>query len=177
MEQVTKFESHNPKLKKEVADYLEYVFNHIDSIFLSKQVLNRFMWTVTENSDSHENIKYLGQPYWSKKAIIHYQYLNTGRKLKDFTDLRHDHSVPKIDIVNEILDIVKCNSKISSDEIFNIFDSKAHAVVITKQEDLELKKIGLNRKLPEDKNPITRYNMANIEIVNVTGFDLKTIKL
>jgi len=173
---ITVFESHNPKLKRRISEYLELIFNNSSDSFLNAQVLTRFLWTATEDSDSEERVKYLGQPYWSKNAIIHYQNQNTGRKRKNFTDLRHDHSVPKIIIYQKIMNLTEANRKIKSTEIFEILDKFAHAVVITKEEDKRLKEVGLNQKLPDDLKITTRYSQANIEIVYVKDTDLKEIQ-
>lgn len=170
-------DSHNLKLKKRISEFLELVFQKSGDDFLNDQVLNRFLWTATEDNDFDQRVKYLGQPYWSKKAVVQYQKQNTGRKKKNFKDLRHDHSFPKVLIRKEIKNLSEKNSK----TIFKILDEYAHAVIITKEEDKKLKEAGFNQKMPEDfsltKDIASRYSQVDIEILNVSNCDLKEIKV
>jgi hypothetical protein len=168
--------SHNLELKKRISVFLELIFQKSGNDFLNEQVLNRFLWTATEDNDFGQRVKYLGQPYWSKKAVVQYQKQNTGRKKKNFKDLRHDHSFPKVLIRNKILSLPKKNSE----EIFKILDEYAHVVIITKDEDKKLRDAGFNRNMPEDfslnKDITSRYSQTDIEILNISDCDLKVIK-
>ena len=176
-EQFTKFETHNKQIKESIAYYLEMVFKNSSDEFLNKQVLDRFLWTATEIDDSHTFAKYLGLPYWSKNAVRLYQNQNTGRGIKNFKDLRHDHSVPKSIIRSSILELqVK-----SFANIFEILNNFAHAVVITKQEDKQLRDAGLNSKMTEEyfntSDIVSRYSKADIEVLCVKGLNLREISL
>ena len=121
--------------------------------------------------------KYLGLPYWSKNAVGLYQNQNTGRVNRKFTNLRHDHSVPKSIIRSSILNLqVK-----SFANIFDILNNFAHAVVITKQEDKQLRDAGLNSKMTEENfktsDIVSRYSKADIEVLCVKGLNLKEINI
>ena len=69
--------------------------------------------------------------------------------------------------------LVKIKDKINAQEIYEILDTYAHAVIITKTEDKQIRDAGFSRKLPEDEKIETRYQESGIEVINVRGKDLK----
>ncbi len=171
------FKSHNILLKKRIANFLELALTNSSDAFLLGILLDRFLWTATEDNDKNERVKYIGQPYWSKEAILQYQRQNQGRKNKYIKNLRHEHIVPRNIIKKRILGLpIK-----SAENIFKILESCSHAVIVTKKEDQRLKDVGLNKDMPEsfhkDGNIKARYQAAGIEIREVTGQNLKKIML
>ena len=167
--------NHNLKLKRRIAVFLEQIFASSSDEFLVELVLDRLLWTATEDNDNNKRVKYLGQPYWSKLAILQYQKQNQGLKNKNFKDLRHEHIVPRNLIKQFILDLP---SK-TADDILNILSKYSHAVIVTKAEDQRLKALGLNTNMPksfyESDNIQSRYQTAEIDIINVEGKDLKQL--
>jgi hypothetical protein len=137
--------SHNPFLKKQISRLISELFINSADSHLTEIVVDRLLWTATEDSDEYERVKYLGQPYWSKNAIIQYRAQNNGRKTKNFKDLRHEHLVPR----NLIKKYIYALADKTTENIYKILDKYSHAVVVTKAEDLSLKNIGLNEKMPE----------------------------
>ena len=135
------------------------------------------LWTATEDNDSNERVKYLGQAYWSKKSILQYQQQNQGRKNKNFKDLRHEHIVPRNLIKKFILDLpIK-----DKDSILGVLTRYSHAVIVTKSEDQILKDLGLNKDMPkcfyENDDILSRYQEAGIEIISVKEQVLKEIMI
>lgn len=171
----SRIKSHNLALKKRISALLDLILNGSSDEFLQGILLDRLLWTATEDNDKNERVKYIGQPYWSKEAIQHYQKQNQGRKNKEFKDLRHEHIVPRIIIKKSILELTNKNS----DNIFEILELYSHAVIVTKQEDQRLKDVGLNKEMPESfyssGDVTSRYLKAGIEILNVKGKHLKEI--
>ena len=169
--------THNPFLKKQISRLVAQLFNENADPYLTEIVVDRLLWTATEDSDEYKRIKYLGQPYWSKNAILIYQAQNTGRKNRNFDGLRHEHIVPRIFIKKKMYDL----DEKSPETIFEILDKYSHAVVVTKHEDQRLNELGLNRELPiafhESGDIHARYGHAGIEVIEVQDKCLKTITL
>ena len=169
--------THNPFLKKQISRLVSQLFKENADPHLTEIVVDRLLWTATEDSDEYKRVKYLGQPYWSKNAILMYQSQNTGRKTKKFNDLRHEHIVPRIFIKKKIYDL----DQKSPEAIYEVLDKYSHAVVVTKQEDQQLNEIGLNRELPtafhESGDLHARYSQAGIEVIEVRGKCLKSFTL
>jgi len=164
-------------MKSRIADFIASSYSSSDDEFLIDMVIDRFLWAATEDNDQNQRVKYLGQPYWSKDAILQYREQNSGRRLKKFNDLRHEHIVPR----NLIKSFIKDLEDKSSKNILDILSKYSHAVIVTKVEDARLKKLGLNKDMPSSFYKsgcvLSRYQSADIEIVDVSGKDLKTMHL
>lgn len=164
--------SHNYELKKRIAEFLELTFKSNDK-FLIEIVLDRLLWTATEDNDQNERVKYLGQPYWSHSAVSQYQKQNQDRKNKNFEDLRHEHIVPRNLIKKMILELEQKNAN----KILEVLNRYSHAVIVTKSEDKKLRGMGLNKKMPQPLDALgdikSRYYEANIKIIDVKGKALK----
>lgn len=128
--------SHNPKFKENLAKTIEYLYKSDEIVdYLKIGYINMAPWA-TEKSDDNSKIKYIGQPYWTKKAIESF-------KKNGINGLRHEHVVPN-KIVREKLK----ESKKEFASIFEILDKVVHAVVVTKEEANELDK-KFKVKMPE----------------------------
>lgn len=161
--------------KKKVSEFLEAVFTQNVDEYISTMVLKRMLWSVTEHDEKGRDIKYLGQKYWSVEAIRHYKKNNVGRKNKDFSGLRHEHSIPRNIIEKEILNLKEKNSQ----SIFEILDRKAYSVIITADEDRKLQEKGLVKRMPEDcrdaSDVFARYKATGIEIIDTNGLHIKQL--
>jgi len=172
--------SHNIELKREIASYLSHVFSTCENKHLNKIVLDRLLWTASEDNLDGKRVKYLGQYYWSKAAILKYREKNIGRKMKDFSGLRHEHVMPR-KLIKEMIEkkLEKPDNK-SEDSIFDILESYLHAVIITKEEDTVLNEMGRNQSMPKsfDKTDeiLDRYKDTGIEVIFVKDKDLKTLE-
>ncbi|MDF1878427.1 hypothetical protein JHD46_02100 [Sulfurimonas sp. SAG-AH-194-C20] len=168
-------ESHNHELKDRIATYLSHLYENKMNEYLNIIVLDQFLWTATVVNNDNDVVKYKGQPYWSKKAIIHYQSINIKNKQKDFSGLRHEHIMPRKLIKEKIL-----ASNKSKEVILEILNKYSHAVIITKEEDQILKDMGFNQSMPESFNQteeiLDRYDGSGIEIIDVRNTNLKEIK-
>jgi len=166
--------NHNAELKKRLATYLSHIFQNCEDDYLNMLVLDRFLWTATEDNNENEWVKYKGQPYWSEEAIKLYQKNNIRNKKKDFTDLRHEHLMPRKVIKEKILTTDK-----SKEAILEILNLYSYAVVITKEEDKVLKEKGLNTSMPDSfyktGRMLDRYDNTGIVVLNVENQDLKEI--
>jgi hypothetical protein len=131
--------SHNPKFKENLAKTIEYLYESDKVVdYLKIGYINMAPWA-TEKSDNNIKIKYIGQPYWSKNAIEHF-------KIYGINGLRHEHVIPN-KIIREKLN----SSKKGFNEIFEILDKLAHAVIVTKEEASELDR-HFKYKLPDNIN-------------------------
>lgn len=170
-------QSHNLELKQRIAKYISHVFRTCDDKYLNELVLDRFLWTASEDNDLNERVKYKGQPYWSENAILLYQKNNTGKRAKNFSGLRHEHVMPRKLIKKMILDLEIHDE----DKVLHILDTYLHAVIVTKEEDEELNRLGLNQTMPESfcktGEILCRYKDANIQVIDVRNSDLKEIVL
>ena len=127
MENIVK--SHNPKFKENLAKTIEYLYKSVEIVdYLKIGYINMAPWA-TEKSDDNSKIKYIGQPYWTKKAIESF-------KKNGINGLRHEHVVPN-KIVREKLK--EANKDFAT--IFEILDKVVHAVVVTKEEAKDLDKV------------------------------------
>lgn len=171
--------SFNEKNKQNIASTIDILFKNNIPEYLRKMLIARLIWAATENSDEGVKMKYIGQPFWSANAIkLVHENLSNGLKW-DF-DLRHEHAVPKIEIINMIYNLkIKC-----FDAIYNILNTFAHAVVITKDEDNILNKNGLKSKMSyticnnnEIENVFSRYIFCKINICKINNLDVRKISL
>ncbi len=163
-------ECHNRELKDRIADLISRLFKEKNDgdEFLIGILIDRLLWAATEYSNTNANVKYLGQPYWSKKAVLRYAQNKENPAIGNFNGLRHEHVVPRKVVKSYILGL----SDKSSKNILKVLEQCSHAVVVTIDEDNELKRRGLNRAMPEgfdQKNPtsdvLARYRSTSIEIV------------
>jgi len=116
-----------------------------------RSVLDSILWTWTTL-----NGKYKGCRWWSPDANA--RYLSTG----NFKDLRHEHVVPR----REIRKILLVEHKSPTyEEIREILSTFCLAIVVTKEEDARLNRMGLRSKMPDDwdcKDRWARYKAAGI---------------
>lgn len=165
-----KVKSFNKKNKLEVAKVIAMLHDKKNKVpdYIVKSLQDRLLWIATENDNHGVKRKYDGQPYWSSSALD--QYL-VSRKI---SGLRHEHSIPR-KILHEKIN--KSDKEFSSiKEILNHF---ANAVIVSKDEDTELTKIGLGMKMPANKelksnsnieNVFSRYKKVNINICDVRSY-------
>ena len=98
--------SHNKLNKENIAKAIEILYKPENEIkeYIIKMLLDRLLWATTEHTDDGVYKKYLGQPFWSVGAIEKFlDNLANDRNL--FDGLRHEHSVPKIEIKKRIIDL------------------------------------------------------------------------
>jgi hypothetical protein len=74
--------------------------------------------------------KYLGCPYWSKRAIEHWNSTNTRK------GLRHEHAVPKILVARLLLKL----QNTTEEAVGRLLRSLLVAVIVTAEEDQRLNK-------------------------------------
>ncbi|HEX8397416.1 MAG TPA: hypothetical protein VF644_08315 [Pyrinomonadaceae bacterium] len=98
----------------------------------------------------------------TEKAIIF-------AKQKIWSELRHEHVVPRIALTNYILE-----NDLSIEEIHSFLTRFCRAVIVTKEEDAILKSFNLNKTMPSDwcwktGSPYARYEFSNLllEIQNL----------
>jgi hypothetical protein len=127
-----KIESHNKKYKMDIAKAVEHMYSSdvIDEYF-KINYLDKATWS-TEKNDQRKNIKYIQQPFWTKKALKHVKVYGTK-------GLRHEHSIPRNIVKQKIID-----SKKDANSLFKILDNLSHAVITTKREAQELDKFFKN---------------------------------
>ena len=82
------------------------------------------------------NIKYVGQRYWSEKAIEKYCTNNPEgtRGFKNCKGLIHEHAVPRKLIKTKILNILKIDENECINEIRKILELYSFSVIMTKDE-------------------------------------------
>lgn len=124
-----KIESPNKQFKLNIAKTIAHLYESDQVVdYLKSGYLKLAIWS-TERSDDNKSIKYIGQPFWSKKALLHFK--NNGIK-----GLRHEHIIP-----NKIVLKVLNNSKKDFTSVFEVLDKILHSVVVTKEEAHELDKM------------------------------------
>ena len=130
-------ESHNIRFKENLAKAIEYLYETDKVVdYLRTSYIGMAPWS-TERNDDNKKIKYIGQPYWSKRAIENF-------KLNGIGGLRHEHVIPS-KIVRKHLN----ESQKNFATIFEILDKTVHAVIVTKEEASELDKY-FKDKLPDN---------------------------
>jgi hypothetical protein len=174
MTNIKKLESFNSQTKRSLAVTISHLYAEKEvPNYILKSIINRLIWTATENDDTGKRIKYFGQPYWSEGAIdLLKANIQQGKTATD--NLRHEHSIPK----TKILAAIESSDK-SVQSIFQILDFFAHAVIVSKQEDTMLNEMGLQKELPVElvlTNDVTiifsRYiAVKEIRIFNIHGLD------
>lgn len=171
--------SYNKKNKESLAKTISHLYSNEDiPDYIMKAILNRLIWIATENDNEGKFIKYFGQQYWSYGAL---EQLNKNKKHKKSAvfNLRHEHSVPKKEIISMIT-----KSDKTYESIYNILNNFAHSVVVSLDEDISINKKGLRSKMPKEleknnhvSNIFSRYISTGIEIYDLEGFDPKIINL
>ena len=141
-------------------------------------LLERLLWATTENDNAGIYKKYNGQPFWSIGAL-HKLLENISNKEKIFHDLRHEHAVPKKEIKKNIENLKNKSAK----SILRVLNNLGYAVVVTREEDIELNKKGFQTKMPKQidlKSNIeivfSRYIETGIKVCLVGDINLKKIK-
>jgi hypothetical protein len=113
-------------------------------------------------------IKYIGQRYWSKKAIEKYKDDNpqgTNRwKTVTTGTLTHEHAVPRNMIREKILKILASTAADSDEEnkigkVYEIIRKYSKAIIITQQEDKDFPK--------QNKNNFTKWETIDKEFGEV----------
>lgn len=96
--------------------------------------------------------KYDGCKHWTKAA-----WSICGQR----RELRHEHVVPKKVMINHLLEGKTWNAA----GIKNYFEAFCIGVVVTREEDLKLNKMGLRSKMPSNwdgQDPWARYRAAGL---------------
>lgn len=179
-------EPKNLKNKEAIAKTLVYIYQNAEiKDYLKIIILDRLLWTNTETDDEGISIKYLGQSFWTEGAL--YQLLfnvNKNRRMRKkkhrinpYKNLRHEHSVPKDWIKKEFEKIQK---DINYEKVYELLVKYGQAVVISKEEDALLNKMGLRSKMPvqqegESFDVFARYRKVGLKVCLVNDIDPKTI--
>lgn len=111
------------------------------------------------NSETHnsKDVKYR-QRLWSMEALE--QLKQNLRKGQDYKrGLNHDHTIPQKIIKSELKELNQ-NAKFS--EVVKIFEKASVAVVLTSEENRQL------RELFTERNPFDKYKKNGIEIMDVS---------
>ena len=116
-----------------------------------------------------ENDKY-NTDYFSEEAWNHKD---------DGTPLVFEHIIPKTDYIQKPCEAACKNGKFadgtpfSEEAILKLLQERWQIATITEDEDCELTKRGLNRKMPKgwekENSPFSRYKAANIPLVDSNG--------
>lgn len=181
------YESFNPENKKNVAKAMALIFDDKNGIPYKLQCIlgERLLWAATEYDDHGDWDKYFGPHYWSKGAIDKVLQNISGKdgsSIKVEHDLRHEHSIPK-KVLNDELDRMH-PTELSEINIFNFLMTHAFAVIVSKEEDYKLNKAGLRSKMPRDMTikhdqPVdifSRYKEVGVEIYKLERGMLASLK-
>lgn len=81
---------------------------------------------------------------------------------KKWSELRHEHVVPRIVLTNYILE-----NNLNIEEIYSFLTRNCRAIIVTKQEDTILKSLGFNKTMPpnwcsQTGSPYARYEFSNL---------------
>lgn len=162
--------SHNTVNKRNIAKFIALLYDdkHQITAYIKEMMLKRLIWAVTENDDDGISKKYNGHPYWSE-AALRKVLSNKENRIPKFKDLRHEHTVPKSEIISRIT-----NSDKSEQTIFTILDNLGYAVIISKEEDIRLNQKKLRSRMPDSfiddgtvENIFSRYIEAGIKVFDV----------
>lgn len=180
---MSRLQSHNKQNKRNIAKAIAVIYDTNNGIpkYLREIMLKRLLWATTEHDDNGVYRKYEGQPYWTIGAIQ--QLLKnladkaTNKKVNPYHNLRHEHSVPKI----EIEKLINASDK-SEKAIFKILDNLGYAVVVSKEEDDFLNKEGYRSKMPSPlqhnskiDNVFSRYKKVGIKVCDIRNTNLKQL--
>ena len=151
--------SHNSEFKRQLAKAIAHLYKDDTVIdYLRVGYVKMSPWA-TEKSDDNNKVKYIGQPYWTMEAI------KLIRKNKNVSGLRHEHPIP-----NKIIRAKLLENPHDEEKTFEILDKLVHAVIVTKEEAMEIDKkfkttIPLEFKISNDPNFIfSRYKECGINV-------------
>ena len=151
--------SWNIENKKNIAHAIAVLYSETNKIstYIQDMLLERLMWAVTENNDEGIKKKY-AVPYRSEDAI--------NKEI----EIRHEHAVPKKILVQKIL-----RSNKTEEEVFEILDKYAHAVVVTPEEHQKLSKMGFGQNMPlgADESDITNYVFSRYKEADIKIYDTR----
>lgn len=146
-------QTRNPRRSEEqMCSDLAFVLNSSLHEDTKRSVLDSILWTWTTRQG-----KYDGCHWWSPDANT--KHLRTG----NFKDLRHEHVVPRSELRKMLMKKLR---NLTPEEIHRILSTFCLAIIVTKEEDAKINKIGLRSKMPDDwngENPWARYVVAGIE--------------
>lgn len=165
------------KNKEAIAKTIVHLFQNADiPYYIKKMLLDRLFWANTENDDEGKSRKYEGQRYWSSGALE--QLLKNKQRSKPYwTDLRHDHSIPK----NILRDTILAMPDKKFLEVKAALGKYGTAVILSKDEDAELTTKGLKSKMPqndageEENHVFARYRKIGLKICKIENLDRKNI--
>lgn len=126
---------------------------------VDKSLLRHFFWNATAFDDNSKNVPYSGQPYWTIQAVK--QYLSNAEVDfgKRHSGLRHEHAVP--------IKLLQKKAWEKRSEVGNLIFLFSRAVIVTKNEDDQFRKHGLNDCMPNDfswrpEQIFQRYKKAKV---------------
>ncbi len=175
--------SYNPKNKESIARTIALLYDSANNIddYIRKKLIETLIWVTTEHDDQGVSKKYQGQPYWTEGAMR--QFLkncderSSNKKHNLFQGLRHEHAVPK----KEIIALIQKSDK-STEAILCILNNLAHAVVVSKAEDQELNKMGFQTKMPRAlqvnssiENIFSRYLEVGLKVCDIRNRNLSEL--
>jgi hypothetical protein len=135
------------RTKPEICRDVAYVLTAPLSVGTKTAVLNDAIWTWSEFDGKFEGCK-----FWSSNALC----FRGNRKL-----LVHEHLVPRKVLIDWLLELSAPSIEVVSD----IFENFCVGVIVTKDEDLILNKLGLRASMPDAwkrEEPWARYRVAGI---------------
>lgn len=118
-------------------------------------VLSEATWVWSEFYGKHK-----GCPWRSKKAM----------NIEDLRTLIHEHAVPKKELIEKLFELKSPSPR----KVFNLMEKFCIGVLITKEEDRNLREAKLTNKMPEcwDGNNVwARYEQVGIVAQQVAGGD------
>ena len=140
-------------------------------VFAVKQAKEAEDYGFTRN-ESCRNLKTALHQYWQNKTMgLHgqSQKKNIPRSKaaasKEFKDCDVEHVVPKMEIVNMLMDM----NPLSKLEVGEILDKYFRVLLVTKEEHRKLNASGLRSKMPKNwdkKDVLARYRAVGIEPEN-----------
>ncbi len=140
------------RTKDEICKDLVYILTAELSYGTKFCVVHEITWVWSEFYGKHKGCK-----YWSINA----------QKVADNTKgLIHEHIVPRKIIIDHIMNM-KTPSEV---ELFDYLEKNCIGVVVTKEEDKQLNKAGLNRKMPvewDGQDPWARYKEVGISVLYI----------
>ncbi|MGP8217468.1 MAG: hypothetical protein ACLQQ4_18010 [Bacteroidia bacterium] len=161
----------NNQNKQNIARTLALLLDGKNKIpaYIQARLVKDCIWTTTEHNDTGLSRKYLGQPYWSEGALNQVrENRKAGKNI--YADLRHEHAVPKAEIIRMINALPEKSDK----NIYDILDKFGYAVVVNKTEDADINRKGYRSKMPTSFTGKNRHDVfMRYSDTGITLFDVR----
>lgn len=170
--------SHNKMNKRKMAKTISLLVDDQHDIpeFIQIFLIDRLLWATTEYDDNGKMNKYFGVPFWSAGAIRK-AIDNIKTKTRTIQDLIHEHSTPRLELGKKLDEMYKAKQT-SEEDVFRLLDQFCHAVIVSKEEDATINKVGLRSRMPlsfqfrEGDDVFCRYRQAGVEVFQLEKLDL-----